>query len=234
MTAPRTWFEAALVSNLRRSAERDRKRTIARAQQEEIAAKTADAKTVSLPCHCSFHDPATSLDAHSLHILAARDPEAKEKFAAEVKRGVDVNVRNAAGATALLVATRANCVADVRALLELKADVNAADNAGWTPLIEALRAGVSFSLKLLDIVQLLLAYKADVYDARRRTAGGEDWASGKTAMEIVAEQRKRGYSGPAYDLIDDFAAIQAAPTAPPAPRVEVVVAAVSSTSSPDK
>ena len=93
-----------------------------------------------------------------------------------LRRGVDVNARNAEGRTALMFAVINMHAATVQTLLEFGADVNAQADDGFTPLILAACSGDA------RIAQALLNNGADT----RKTL-----TSGQTALSHAAEH---GYS----------------------------------------
>ncbi len=66
-----------------------------------------------------------------------------------------INQKNIGGATALHIAAREKNLDITQMLIDNGADVNVADNEGWTPLMRATMAGSS------DIVELLLNKNAD-------------------------------------------------------------------------
>lgn len=78
-----------------------------------------------------------------------------------VAAGVPLDVRNAAGATPLLVATHHNSVDAAAALIEAGADVNAKDHIQDSPYLYAGARGH------LDILKMTLAHGADVRSLNR-------------------------------------------------------------------
>ncbi|MDX2083197.1 MAG: ankyrin repeat domain-containing protein [Rickettsiales bacterium] len=66
-----------------------------------------------------------------------------------------INQKNIGGATALSIACRNNNFAIAQLLIENGADVNIADNEGWTPLMRAALSGSN------DIINLLLSKNAN-------------------------------------------------------------------------
>ena len=76
-------------------------------------------------------------------------------------RGVQVDVRNGQGRTALLIATHANSVNAARALIEAGADVNAKDNIEDSPYLYAGAEG------RLDILKMTVAAGADLKSVNR-------------------------------------------------------------------
>lgn len=84
------------------------------------------------------------------------------RVAAEIARGADLEQRDAAKRTPLLLATRANNVEIARLLIEAGADVNAKDNIRDTPFLYAGAEGRN------EILRLILATgKAKLDDTNR-------------------------------------------------------------------
>jgi ankyrin repeat protein len=79
-----------------------------------------------------------------------------EKIKELINLGVDVNIKDKNGSTALIYASRNGYKDIVELLLKYKADINIKNKFGNTALIYALRNGYK------EIVELLLKYKADV------------------------------------------------------------------------
>lgn len=101
-------------------------------------------------------------------------------LAVEMDSGEMINILVAAGAnlelksnqksqfphmTPLRMACSLNCIESVAELLELKADVDAADSYGTTCLLDAL------SRQKSDLMRLILHYKPDLYATSRQTEG---------------------------------------------------------------
>ncbi len=91
--------------------------------------------------------------------------------------GLDVNVADENGRTALLEAAFGGHVETVRTLLAKDADVNACDSDGWTPLMEAASKGHT------EIVKDLLAQGANP-KARTKTGCTVWQAAAKSHAEI--------------------------------------------------
>lgn len=68
-----------------------------------------------------------------------------------------INEKNIGGATAVNIAARSNNIEAAKILLTNKADINIADNEGWTPL---MRAAMNANL---EMVNLFLQNNADIY-----------------------------------------------------------------------
>jgi ankyrin repeat protein len=75
--------------------------------------------------------------------------------------GDDPNVRNADGATALMLAAHAGHLPVVQALLAAGADVNATDALGWGPLAKAVH-NPDRNRGFPDVVAALIAAGADI------------------------------------------------------------------------
>ena len=73
-----------------------------------------------------------------------------------LSEGADIDARDEAGRTALLIATHGNRVEVARALIEAGADVNAKDRIDDSPYLYAGARGH------LEILQMALAHGADV------------------------------------------------------------------------
>ena len=96
--------------------------------------------------------------------------------------GMSPEVRNDAGETPLLLASRYDHAQAARALLEGGADVNARDKRGFTPLMRAVLNGS------VETVQTLMAFKPDL---NAQTTDPDPDTSGSTAlMYAVAKDRK--------------------------------------------
>jgi len=88
-----------------------------------------------------------------------------------LRRGADLEARDASGYTALMYATNGGREAIVRALLDAGADVDAPDRRGSTPLMFAAQLGST------RVVEWLLGRGAD--------AGARRIADGLTALDVA-------------------------------------------------
>ena len=90
-----------------------------------------------------------------------------------IRMGANVNVTNYKGQTALHTAAKAGFVEPVEILLAHGADVNAQDQNGDTPLHTACKSTIKDQTKLQNVVNLLIAAKADltIENKQGRTAG---------------------------------------------------------------
>lgn len=98
-------------------------------------------------------------------------------------RGAQVDSRNPAGATALLLASASGSLPVIQTLVAAGADVNAADNNGRTPLSAATAGGYA------EIARTLRAAGArDGAGAPQAAAGGgaQWWNSGEAAPQAKA------------------------------------------------
>jgi uncharacterized protein len=84
-----------------------------------------------------------------------------------------VNIKNQLGDTALMWAAAAGRMADVKALIEAKADLNLQDESGHTALMRAVMS------RHRDVMTLLIKAGAD-----QNITNNE----GQTALEIMAAQ----------------------------------------------
>jgi ankyrin repeat protein len=78
-----------------------------------------------------------------------------------ISRGVDIDARDTAGRTALLIATHGNRIEIARLLIEAGADVNAKDRIADSPYLYAGARGH------LDILKMTLAHGADLKSTNR-------------------------------------------------------------------
>jgi ankyrin repeat protein len=81
----------------------------------------------------------------------------REDVGAHIKGGIDVNMKDKEGYSALLIATEKGDIDMVKLLLEKGADVNARDIDGYTALMYVAYNGN------LEIAKLLLEHGADVH-----------------------------------------------------------------------
>lgn len=102
---------------------------------------------------------AQPVPAHPLHAAAAHGELAAVQRL--LLAGARIDARDASGATALLVATRANQAAVARVLIEAGADVNAKDQISDSPYLYAGAHGY------LEIVKMTLAHGADLGSTNR-------------------------------------------------------------------
>ncbi|MGB7503674.1 MAG: ankyrin repeat domain-containing protein [Azonexus sp.] len=93
-----------------------------------------------------------------IEVVRAGDVAAAQRLFAE---GADVNARDEAGATLLMLASHAGDLPMAKALLEAGADVNASDALGWTALSKSV---YSMELKrgFADLTQALVDAGADI------------------------------------------------------------------------
>ena len=100
-----------------------------------------------------------AMTEQSLHQAAAQGDTAR--IAALLRAGASIEARDERGATALLVATRANQVQAAKALIEAGGDVNAKDDIQDSAYLYAGARGY------LDILKLTLANGADLKSTNR-------------------------------------------------------------------
>ncbi len=89
---------------------------------------------------------------------AAADNRDARVVSVLIKAGANVNVKDAGGMTALMVAGKADIA---KALIKAGADVNAADNQGWTPLIYAV-SKATMDKSLTPVVGVLVKAGAKI------------------------------------------------------------------------
>lgn len=103
-----------------------------------------------------------------------------ERVRGLIERGANVNVTNHKGQTALHCAAKAGFVDIVALLLAHGAHVDAVDVNGETPLGTALRSTAKDKMRLMAVVEELLAVGADPYHVDRQ---------GRTPAEIASRKR---------------------------------------------
>lgn len=130
---------------------------------------------------------AEPVQSSPLHAAAARDDVAALKRL--LSQGADLEARDASGATALLVATKANRIGAARALIEAGADVNAKDRISDSPYLYAGARGH------LEILRMTLVHGADLRSTNRY---------GGTAMIPAAE---RGHVDTVRTLVEAGVAV---------------------------
>jgi ankyrin repeat protein len=116
------------------------------------------ATSLALSC-VSFVASGKAMNETPLHAAAARgDVACIKKLLFE---GVEIDARDRAGATALLVATQGNKISAAKELIEAGADVNAKDAMNDSAYLYAGARGH------LDILKLTLAHGADLTSTNR-------------------------------------------------------------------
>jgi ankyrin repeat protein len=93
-----------------------------------------------------------------------------EKVDLFIREGIDVNVRDKGGYTALLIASEQGDPAMARLLIDKGADVNAKDKDGYTPLMYVAYSGNS------EIAKMLIKNRAEIH-ARDK----DGWTAGMIA-----------------------------------------------------
>lgn len=112
----------------------------------------------------------------ALHIAAKRSDAPWMGFL--LQQGANPNLKDRSGNTPLIIVTNAGFNDGVQLLIALKADVNATNDSGETPLIKAVQ------VRRLDIVRTLL-------DAGART-DLTDNITGLTALEYAERDKRAG------------------------------------------
>ncbi|MBM1173641.1 ankyrin repeat domain-containing protein [Microvirga arabica] len=95
-----------------------------------------------------------------LNAVTDKDVDAAQ-IQALLSRGADIDARDEAGRTALLIATHGNRIEAARALIEAGADVNAKDRINDSPYLYAGARGH------LEILTMTLAHGADLRSTNR-------------------------------------------------------------------
>ena len=133
-----------------------------------------------------------------LDAVTAGDVEGVRKLLAA---GADCNVRNAAGATALMLAAHAGRLELVKLLIDAGAEVNAGDERGWGPLTKAVY-NADLDRGFADVVQTLIDAGANVeapigYGVRplMLAAGYGETAVAETLLRAGADVLARNEGG---------------------------------------
>lgn len=126
----------------------------------------------------------SAVQAQEMHLHAAAKRGDVAAIRALFDKGANIDARDAAGATALLVATRNNQVEAARALIEAGADVNAKDGIQDSPYLYAGARGHN------EILEMTLRHGADLKSTNRY---------GGTALIPAAE---RGLADTVRILVD--------------------------------
>jgi len=95
------------------------------------------------------YDPQAPPTPTAQDLLSAAARGDSLKIDALISQGIDINVRNANGSSALRLAASGGYMNAVQSLIAGGADVNAADNNGTTPLMAAAQAGFDDVVKAL-------------------------------------------------------------------------------------
>jgi ankyrin repeat protein len=122
--------------------------------------------------------------------------------------GADLHVRGYYGKNPLHAAAQSGSLEVVRILVKFDpADINARDEAGWTPLF-----GASGGCHLKDgsVVRFLLEHGADIHARSRGGWTPLHWASFRGAQEVVRMLLKHGADVEAKDGLGDTALQKAA------------------------
>ena len=100
-----------------------------------------------------------------------------------LKLGADIDVRSTKGKTALHCASKAGFVKVIDVLIENGATIDATDNKGETPLMEAIRSTIKNSEKQQQAIEKLLLNGADPNFKNK---------SGATPLQIATQKRREG------------------------------------------
>jgi len=96
--------------------------------------------------------------------------------------GANVDVRNYKGRTALHCATKVGFVRVIEVLLKNRADVNATDKNGETPLFDAIRSTIKKVEKKVEVTSLLLSNGALVNHENHK---------GETPLKLAQRSRRQ-------------------------------------------
>lgn len=137
---------------------------------------------IAEPEHATAEAPMTAASATPAPRPSLLDPgvlESLSRLDAAIGSGADLEERDAAGRTALMVATHEDRVAVASRLVTAGADVNAKDRIGDTPYLFAAAEG------RLGILELTLANGADLRDTNRFGGTGLIPAAHHGHVEVV-------------------------------------------------
>ena len=119
-------------------------------------------------------------------LLAYTSRGDKGEHPEEVQRllnlGANVDVRNYKGKTALHCAAKAGFVRGIEVLLKNRADVNATDKNGETPLFDAIRSTIKKVEKKVEVTSLLLSNGALVNHENHK---------GETPLKLAQHSRRQ-------------------------------------------
>lgn len=147
------------------------------------AAKLGDAREVSRQVAKGMDANSTDENGNSLLILAAREDQPKVVAELLRQRGIKLNARNAAGDSALMLASLKGHTEVASLLLGAGADFS---HAGWNPLLYAAFEG------RLAIVELLLAKGANPNAKAPNQATPLMFAARNGHEEVVARLLRAG------------------------------------------
>lgn len=100
-----------------------------------------------------------------------------------LKLGADINVRSSKGKSALHCASKAGFIKVIDVLLENGATIDATDNKGETPLMEAIRSTIKDSRKQQGAIEKLLINGANPNSKNK---------NGATPLQIAKQKRRSG------------------------------------------
>lgn len=123
--------------------------------------------------------------------------EHPEKVLRLLKLGANIDVRSSKGKSALHCAAKAGFIKVINVLIENGATIDATDNTGETPLIEAIRSTIKNTEKQEGAIETLLAKGADPNFKNKR---------GLTPLQI-AELKRKPNSDNIIKLLKSFGAL---------------------------